>query len=46
MEGYIIANDYENELCIWHEKELCEALLEQEFEAKKLAMFEAAYGDE
>ena len=29
MEGYIIANDYENELCVWHEKELCEALLEQ-----------------
>ena len=30
MEGYIIANDYEPEICIWHEKELCEALLEQE----------------
>ena len=46
MEGYIIANDYENELCVWHEKELCEALLVQEFEAKKLAMWQQVYGDE
>ena len=30
MEGYIIAKDYEHELCVWHEKELCESLLEQE----------------
>ena len=45
MEGYIIANDYENELCIWHEKELCEALLEQEFEARKEAMFAQTWED-
>ena len=30
MEGYIIANDYDKELCIWHEKEYCQALLDQE----------------
>jgi glycosyltransferase involved in cell wall biosynthesis len=30
MEGYIIANDYEHEICVWHEKELCESLLAQE----------------
>ena len=30
MEGYIIANDYDKELCVWHEKEYCQALLEQE----------------
>ena len=30
MEGYIIANDYDKEICVWHEKELCEALLTQE----------------
>jgi glycosyltransferase involved in cell wall biosynthesis len=30
MEGYIIANDYSNEICVWHESELCEALLETE----------------
>jgi hypothetical protein len=29
MEGYIIANDYDKEICVWHEKELCEALLTQ-----------------
>jgi len=51
MEGYIIANDYEHELCIWHEKEYCEVLLAQEdkkmnLEKKQLAMFEEAYGKE
>lgn len=30
MEGYIIANDYTNEICIWHESELCESLIETE----------------
>lgn len=30
MEGYIIANDYDKELCVWHERELCEALLKAE----------------
>ena len=30
MEGYIVANDYDKEICVWHEKELCEALLTQE----------------
>ena len=30
MEGYIIANDYDKELCVWHEKEYCQALLDQE----------------
>ena len=28
MEGYIIANDYKEEICVWHEKEYCEYLLE------------------
>ena len=28
MEGYIIANDYEEEICVWHEKEYCRYLLE------------------
>jgi len=51
MEGYIIANDYEYELCVWHEKELCESLLEQEdkkltYKKKQLAMFEETYGEE
>jgi glycosyltransferase involved in cell wall biosynthesis len=27
MEAYIVANDYTNEICIWHERELCESLL-------------------
>ena len=40
MEGYIIANDYENELCIWHEKELCESLLEQENEITQLKLLQ------
>jgi glycosyltransferase involved in cell wall biosynthesis len=31
MEGYIIANDFDKEINIWHEKEYCEALLYQEF---------------
>lgn len=30
MEGYIIANDYLNEICVWHESELCEQLLKNE----------------
>ena len=30
MEGYIIANDYDKELCVWHEKEYCQTLLDQE----------------
>ena len=51
MEGYIIANDYEYEICVWHEKELCESLLEQEdkkltYKKKQLAMFEETYGEE
>ena len=35
MEGYIIANDYEYELCVWHEKELCQSLIDQEEEQMK-----------
>jgi glycosyltransferase involved in cell wall biosynthesis len=27
MEAYIIANQYPYEICIWHERELCEALI-------------------
>jgi len=30
MEGYIIANDYDKEICVWHEKEYCKHLLKQE----------------
>jgi glycosyltransferase involved in cell wall biosynthesis len=30
MEGYIIANDYDKEINVWHEKEYCKHLLEQE----------------
>lgn len=30
MEGYIIANDYDKELCVWHEKEYCQALLDKQ----------------
>ena len=36
MEGYIIANDYEYELCVWHERELCKSLLEQEAYIKEI----------
>ena len=36
MEGYIIANDYEYELCVWHEKELCQSLLDQESHKKEV----------
>ena len=46
MEGYIIANDYENELCVWHEKELCESLLKQELEAKILNQYELTWKEE
>ena len=35
----LIANDYENELCVWHEKELCESLLEQENGVTQLKLF-------
>ena len=31
MEGYIIANDFDKEINVWHEKEYCESLLYQEF---------------
>ena len=49
MDGYIIANDYKYELCVWHEKELCESLLTQEekkmnLEKQQLAMFDDAWG--
>ena len=27
MEGYIIANDYDKEICVWHEREYCKHLL-------------------
>jgi glycosyltransferase involved in cell wall biosynthesis len=30
MEGYIIANDYDKEICVWHEKEYCQSLLDTE----------------
>ena len=30
MEGYIIANDYDKELCVWHEKEYCIQLLNEQ----------------
>jgi glycosyltransferase involved in cell wall biosynthesis len=30
MEGYIIANDYDKELCVWHEKEYCTQLLNEQ----------------
>lgn len=30
MEGYIIANDYDTELCVWHEKEYCTHLLNEQ----------------
>ena len=30
MEGYIIANDYDKELCVWHEKEYCTQLLNKQ----------------
>ena len=30
MEGYIIANDYDAELCVWHEKEYCTHLLNEQ----------------
>lgn len=30
MEGYIIANDYDTELCVWHEKEYCTQLLNEQ----------------
>ena len=43
MEGYIIANDYENELCVWHEKELCESLLKQELEAIETDQIKGEY---
>ena len=30
MEGYIIANDYDKEICIWHEREYCKHLLKSQ----------------
>jgi glycosyltransferase involved in cell wall biosynthesis len=30
MEGYIVANDFNKEICIWHEAEYCKALIKQE----------------
>jgi glycosyltransferase involved in cell wall biosynthesis len=32
MEGYIVANDFDKEICIWHEAEYCKALIKQEIE--------------
>ena len=46
MEGYIIAHDYKYELCVWHEKELCESLLQQDLDAKILHQYELAWGEE
>tara|TARA_R110001592_G_scaffold152861_1_gene380690 strand:- start:45 stop:533 length:489 start_codon:yes stop_codon:yes gene_type:complete len=46
MEGYIIANDYEYELCVWHEKELCQSLLQQDLDKKILNQYELAWGEE
>ena len=30
MEGYIIANDFDKEICVWHEKEYCKHLLKEQ----------------
>ena len=30
MEGYIIANDFNKEICVWHEKEYCKHLLKEQ----------------
>jgi len=30
MEGYIIANDYDKEICVWHEREYCKHLLKSQ----------------
>lgn len=38
MEGYIIANDYDKELCIWHEKEYCQALLDKQTVDRQLEL--------
>jgi len=38
MEGYIIANDYDKELCVWHEKEYCQALLDKQTVDRQLEL--------
>ena len=30
MEGYIIANDFDKEICVWHEREYCKHLLKEQ----------------
>ena len=38
MEGYIIANDFDKELCVWHEKEYCQALLDKQTVDRQLEL--------
>jgi glycosyltransferase involved in cell wall biosynthesis len=35
MEGYIVANDFDKEICVWHEKEYCEHLLAEEYKGAR-----------
>lgn len=38
MEGYIIANDYPHEICIWYEAEYCKALINREVKNTQLEL--------
>ena len=38
MEGYIIANDFDKEICIWHETEYCKALINSEVKNNQLEL--------
>jgi glycosyltransferase involved in cell wall biosynthesis len=38
MEGYIIANDFDKEICIWHEMEYCKALISAEVKNNQLEL--------
>ena len=38
MEGYIIANDYPHEICIWYEAEYCKALINREVKNNQLEL--------
>jgi hypothetical protein len=38
VEGYIIANDFDKEICIWHEAEYCKALIDAEVKNNQLEL--------
>jgi hypothetical protein len=38
MEGYIIANEFDKEICIWHEAEYCKALIDAEIKNNQLEL--------